>query len=892
MSGRSGYPSHWEADVLLADGTTAQLLPLRPTDRAAVRALLDEVSPESLYNRFFTPRPALSERDVRHLVEIDQDERVALAVWVRGRLVAVGRFDRVAPGSERAEVAFLVTDRAHGLGLGSVLLEHLAQCARELGVVTFLAEVLTANVAMIRVFARAGFDQRRDVDADVVEVRLDIHPTEHTREVVLAREHRAEVRSIGRFLRPQAVALVGDPASGWAPAMAAQLADHGFDGQVVVSAAGASLAEAPVPDLVVLAGGSEHVLAALDEAGRAGAHGVVLLADDAPAGGHEAVADHGELVRRARHNGLRLLGPRSIGLVTTHEHRDGPDAEAAGGHQLALTTGAVPAPGSVGVFCQSAPLARDLLARCARRALGVSTFVSAGDRADISGNDLLQYFLDDEQTRVVALHLESVGNPGKFTRLARQLAHHKPVLAVRSGLTARRVPRSHAVEPVRLTNRQVDDIYDQLGVVRVGTASELVDVAALLEGQPWPQGRRVAVLAEDDATTLAALDAVASADLQVATTSVDASLARRTALEQLAELARRRGRDDQPERDVDAVLLVLSAPAGGMASVERAVQQAMAQAGVPVLAALLGVGGLPPEATAPHLYGSVEEAVRTYDAAARAVAATERDLPLAEPVDSQAVAAARAALRGGRGVPVADQQTWADVLQHTGVAVLPRHPVASLAAAVAALRQIQADEDPAVTVVLKATRPALRGRPDLANARRHIATAADMRRAWRSLTATLDRSEDPGLVVQRMVEPGVAVTLQVEDVAGFGHVMSVGLAGVISDVIGDTCHGILPASKAEAVRMLRRLRAYPLLAGTHAAEPIDIAPLAEAMVRVGHLVGEIRSIRRIHLDPVLLTPAGLVALAVDASLRRAPLGGVEVARRMSVPRGSGTRVTG
>ncbi|WP_448629291.1 GNAT family N-acetyltransferase [Cellulomonas soli] len=498
-AGEVGYPDSWEADVVLHDGSTTHVRPIRPSDADALQAFHVGQSERSTYMRFFAPLERLSERDLQRLVGVDHQDRAALLAVAGGptgedQIIAVARYDRI--GTDEAEVAFNVADAHQGRGLGSMLLEHLAAAARERGVRRFVAEVLPQNGRMIAVFREAGFEIRQHTDDGVVTVTFDIDPTERSLEVMADREHRAEARSVRALLTARSVVVVGpgvdaDPTGRDARAahrvLAAveagdpQVGVHavgvagvgGVGGVGPVDAAGAAargrgvlhdtLAEVPGPvDLAAVSVAAAHVPDVLRDLAPLGVRGVVLLSAGFAETGAEGLERQRALLRTAHGLGMRVVGPGSYGLMAT-----GPDGPL--NVSLAPTT---PTPGRIGLFCQSAPMAVAMLDAVRTRGIGVSELVSAGNRADVSGNDLMQFWGEDERTDVVGLHLESIGNPRKFTRVARRLAAAKPVVVV-AGRSGPVVPAGHAVRPTHAPRRTLDELLRQAGVIRVDDVHQL-----------------------------------------------------------------------------------------------------------------------------------------------------------------------------------------------------------------------------------------------------------------------------------------------------------------------------------------------------------------------------------------------------------------------------------
>lgn len=505
-SDRHEYPAHWEADVVLRDGGTARIRPITVDDAERLVSFYEQVSEESKYYRFFAPYPRLSAKDVHRFTHHDFVDRVGLAATVGGEFIATVRYDRIdaegrpATGpADEAEVAFLVQDAHQGRGVASALLEHIAAVARERGIRRFAAEVLPANTRMIKVFTDAGYTQKRSFEDGVVRLEFDLEPTDRSLAVQRAREQRAEARSVHRLLAPGSVAVVGvgRAPGGVGRSVLGHLRDAGFTGRLhAVNTAFAedleeidgvpahrSVREIDGPvDLAVVAVSAQRVPDVVAACGEHGVQGLIVLSAGYAESGPEGRERQRALVRQARTYGMRIIGPNAFGVVNT-------SPEVRLNASLAPE---MPRPGRIGMFAQSGAIGIALLSRLHRRGggvtgvTGVSTFVSAGNRADVSGNDVLQYWYDDPDTDVALMYLETIGNPRKFTRLARRTAAVKPLVVVQ-GARHGGTPTGHAVRGTRLPHATVSALLRQAGVIRVDTITELVDAGLLLARQPLPR---------------------------------------------------------------------------------------------------------------------------------------------------------------------------------------------------------------------------------------------------------------------------------------------------------------------------------------------------------------------------------------------------------------------
>jgi acyl-CoA synthetase (NDP forming)/RimJ/RimL family protein N-acetyltransferase len=508
----SAYPVHWEADVVLRDGRPCHLRPITPDDGTRLRHFHSTLSARTVYYRFFSAYPRLTDRDVTRFTEVDHVNRVALVATMANDIIGVARYDRLNP--HEAEVAFVVQDEHQGRGLGSVMLEHLAAAARERGIVRFIAEVLPENTRMLHVFEQAGYLPERDYRDGSIRLAFRIEPTARSLAVARDREHRAEARSIKLMMNPRAIAVIG--ASRRSGSIGQELLRNIRDGQFAGDLAvvhpyaerildirtTSSMEALSQVDLAVLAVPASEVERVIDQCAQAGAHGLVIITGGYAETGEEGRRLQQDMVHRAREQGMRVVGPNCFGIINTDP-----------AVRLNASLSSMPRTGEVGLFLHSGALAHPILAAIQRRGLGISSFVSAGNRADVSGNDLMQFWLDDDRTKIVLLYLESLGNPRKFTRVGRALSSVKPVIAVRSGRTTQARPLGHVIKNSDLPDQAIDSLFIQAGIIRTDTVDEMLDVAALLSMDTPPRGSRVAIISSSVALHALAADLVRTAGL-------------------------------------------------------------------------------------------------------------------------------------------------------------------------------------------------------------------------------------------------------------------------------------------------------------------------------------------------------------------------------------------
>jgi acyl-CoA synthetase (NDP forming)/RimJ/RimL family protein N-acetyltransferase len=611
----AGYPERWSADVVLRDGGTVHVRPILPSDGDGIRALHGRLSAETIYFRFFSPLTTLSPKMLDRFVRVDYFDRFALVALLGEDIIAVGRYERLpsqgAVGDE-AEVAFLVDDAHQGRGLATMLLEYLVARAEEVGITRFVADTLPENVRMLRVFHEAGFDDQRTFGDGVIRVAFPIRPTEASVAASHDRERHAAARSVRRILAPRNVAVIG--ASRRIGSLGNELLRNlllgHFNGPVYpvnsdavhVNSVRAYPSIHDVPDrvdLAVIVVPAEGVPAVVEQCARKHVGGLVVISSGFAERDAAGLLAESRMVSEARRNGMRMIGPNCMGIINTDP--------AVG---LNATFSPMPPRGRIGFIAQSGGLGVVILDEVARRGLGVSTFVSAGNKADVSGNDMLQYWDEDPATDVVLMYIETFGNPRTFARVARRVSRTKPIVAVKSGRSAAGSRAAGWNRQERQSDASVDALFRHSGVIRTETLEELFDVAQVLASQPRPAGRRVAIVGNNGGPGVLAADACSAAGLVVAPLGeetqrkLSASLPWQGSVRNPVDLAP----DARPEAfrlaidtvladpGVDAVIALYTSPLAARAD-DVAGALANAPAGgwpKPVLACILGRRGLLP----------------------------------------------------------------------------------------------------------------------------------------------------------------------------------------------------------------------------------------------------------------------------------------------------------
>lgn len=852
--------SPWAATVVLGDGETAFIRPLVPADQDELLEFHERQSADSLYRRFFSPKPSLTQKELDHFTTVDMVDRVALAVEVRDEFVAWSSYERWA-GRDEAEAAFMVDDQHHGRGIATLMLEHLAAIARTNGIDRFTAEVLSDNRGMLAVFAKAGWPLQRRFESGVVDLDWELATTEEFLDTVERREQRADSRAVARILLPRAVAVVGASdqegsvgnllwrhvrASVTVPVHPVNPRIEDLDGKRCYGSV------ADLPDdvsLAVIAVPTRSLESTIDACIAKRMRGAVVITSLDTSGRSDATTvDMPALVARSRRNGLRIIGPSSMGVAGLHDESL---------LQAALVDVTLPA-GGVAISMQSGSLGASLLRRARDLDLGLSWFVSLGDKSDVSANDLLQFWDDDQNTNVIGLYTETLGNPRKFARIARRVSRSTPIVAVRTGAAADGVLG--------------DALYQQAGLIEVPGVQALLDTCRVLDAQPVLRGPRITVVTNSVSPGTLAVAALEREGL-------DASLAA-TRLDWQADEDDYRGaiRDTLGRSDVDGVLVIFASPLPSQAAqMGPVVDEVAHRTTKPVVAVIIGMND------GPVVEGS---AVPGFAFPEQAAAALSKSLAYGRwlateaataPVESQAVDPQGAAdaiariLTRNTAIPAADPDTGneADDVANArrAVAVDVDAAVELLAAYGISMPATEAtDHDGApdaaerlgYPVAVKALRRR-RGRSAEAGVALDLADADDVVDAITTMRITLGSDADR-VVVQRMVPPGIDVRVNCQRDDRLGVIVNVGYGGIDADLIGDRSSRIAPLSPASALAMLTETKVGDALQSVD----FDSSPLVDVIVQAAQLAAEQRDIDGLDLNPVVVSSNG--AVVTDAAI--------------------------
>ncbi len=891
--------AHYSAEEVLRDGGSIHVRALRPDDRERLLQHFKSLSQDSIYHRFFGLKRTLTDEELVRLTKLDFVTHVGLVATLRDgsgeRFIGVARYIRLAEPTH-AEVSFAVLDEHQGRGIGSLLLVHLSRIARSCGIVELEADVLGDNNRMLEVFAKSGFKVHRSNSSGVIHLTFPTAETELSIEASSAREWFAAARSVASILKPRSVAVIGasrDPGK-IGGAILANLKHFGFNGPIYAVNRNAtevqglpgypsvSAINAPI-DLAVIAVPAEAVEVEITECVGVGVHSAVIISS-----GFAEVSDAGRARQQrifeiVRQSGMRMVGPNCMGVINTD--RD---------IRLNATFAPFEPPaGNLGMYSQSGALGIAILDHARKRNLGLSSFISAGNRANVSNNDLLAYFADDANTAVIVLYLESVGNPLKFARLAREVAHKKPIVAVKSGRSAAgsRAAASHSASLANL-DIAVDALFEQAGVIRTATLEELFDVSAMLSMQPVPAGPRVAVVTNAGGPAVLLADACEARGLvlpPLSPATIDqlrAFLPKATGFANPIDMTAGASALDYErtiaavgnDANIDAVVAIYIPPIVTQpraAATGIACGAAAVPAHKPVLTVFLSTAG-PPSELNEGKRGAIPNYNFPENAAIALAAATRygrwRARPRGEVLTLGRFARDTIRTVVDRALDDAESSRWlaptdlAIILRAAGieVALAERTNVADASAVADRL---------GYPLVAKAIVPGLIHKSDVGCVILDIDSTDAVAKAVRTLqertSAIGSKLED--ILLQRQISGGIEMMAGVTSDSTFGPLLVCGLGGTMVELIKDVAFRLHPVSDLDADEMLHALHSSRLLDGYRGGAAGDRAAMNLLMMRLSALVEVVPEMTELDLNPVKLLAPGKGAIVVDGRMRLRPL---------------------
>jgi acetyl coenzyme A synthetase (ADP forming)-like protein len=901
----AGYPADWEQDVVLKDGGTLRIRPIAPADAAALQDFVRSMSTESSYFRFFRVKKELTPEELEEFTQVDYTGRMALIGLIDGKIAGVGRYNIVEGDPALAEVAFTVADGLQGKGIGTILLFRLTAFARTHGITSFRAFLLADNHAMMRVFRNSGFTLAREIDEGVYTVDFPTMESDAVIEAEGEAERRATAASLMPIFYPQSVAVIG------ASRNKSSIGGRLFNNIINADYRGPvypvnpkspfirsiptfpSVKDIPVPiDLAFIVVPGSAVVDVVKECAEKGVRGICVISAGFSETGEVGARAEEELLGIVRDAGMRMIGPNCMGLLNTD-----PAVSLDGqfGPLPAIT-------GNVAMSSQSGALGLAILDHARELGIGISTFVSVGNKADVSGNDLLLFWEDDPNTDVILLYLESFGNPRRFGRIARRIGKRKPIVAVKSGRTAAgaRAASSHTGSLASL-DVAVDALFSQAGVIRVDTLEELFDVTSLLANQPVPTGRRVGLITNAGGPAILAVDSLESQGLEVPQLSEELQATMREYLPPDAsvtnpvDMIAAAGPEEYKRTiellmegdEVDSVItLYIPASNVGAPETATAIKEAVEESPheKTFLAVYMHSGGVPTELASKTakfpVFAFPERAAR---ALRKSVEYAEWiDEPIGEHVIFDDVDRVTARRIIDEAVKTADESgVWIDpdavdgLLQAYGISIPKAAVVHSPEDAVAFADGIDG------SVVLKVISPSAVHKSDVGGVALDLVGSAEIIAGYEQVTSAVPDPE--GALIQEFVVGGHEVLIGMVEDPNFGPLIVFGLGGVFVELIGDVAFRIHPITDVDAADMIKDVKSGKLLEGYRGGDPGDIDAVIDTLLRVSALIEDTPEILEMDLNPVKVGTPGEGVRIVDARVKARPVEGSWIPARTDLP---------
>jgi acetyl coenzyme A synthetase (ADP forming)-like protein len=874
--------NRFETDIVLRDGSLAHVRPVRSDDRALLLGFIENLSPDSLYLRFL--HAVKPDEAVKEL--IPSAGEFALIVMREEMVIGHAIYAITTPG--KADAAVVVADDYQGKGLGTILLGQLAEAAIVEGISVFEAQVATQNARMLRVLRELGFPTVLKSEPGLIRVTFPASLLPEALARFEQREAMAAVAAMEKFFQPCGIAVIGASRQrgGISGELFRNILETGFHGPVypvnaktdVVQSVTAyrTVLDCPGPvDLAFIVVPAQAVLAVARECAQKGVRALVVISAGFAEASEAGARLQQVLVEVCREAGMRLIGPNCMGIVNT-------DPKVGLNGQFSSFK---PIPGKIGFLSQSGALGIAIIDYASRLGLGMSTFVSVGNKADISGNDLIQYWESDENTNLILLYLESFGNPRKFSRIARRVGRKKPIIAVKGGRSAAgfRATQSHTGALVAASDISVDALFRQAGVIRTDVLAEMFDVAALLTTQPTPKGDRVAIITNAGGAGILAADACEDLGLQVPELSSDSQTELKSFLSSAAGVRNpvdmvasasssdfaRSIRVAASDPNVDALIVIFIPPMAlrpeeVAGEILKAAQELDGR--IPILSTFMATHGTS------EILSDGQNNIPSYpfpEAAARALAravqygqwlstpeGTVPDFPDAHREEAAAILA-HALREGGRWLT---SDETGNLLGCYGIPL-----VKSLYAATPD-EAGQAAEKLGGQIALKGVAPGLVHKTEVGAVRLDLAGNEETEKAADEILKQL-ASAATGFVIQPMVPAGIEMLVGVTHDPVFGPIVVCGAGGVLVELLKDVVVRITPLTDRDASEMVHSLKTFPLLSGYRGGHRYDIPALEQVILRVGALVEDIHEIAELDLNPVIVLPEGQGVSLVDARVR-------------------------
>lgn len=885
--------------LILRDGTTASVRLAHPDDRESMTAFFARLSDDSRRLRFFSSAQPSAKLIEASCDDSDARKQLCLVVTraVAGGPCIIAAANYIARDEASAEIALTVDDAFQGKGIGSLLLERLAVLAARNGIRRFWAMTLPDNQPMLDVFRQSGFQCRARPNDGCVEIDLSVIPSQSSVARAEFRDRVATTASLRSFFQPASIAVVGASANpnniGTRVLKAVGVA--GFRGAVYavnprIEAIGAIAAYASIrdlpeaPALAVVAVPASAVGGVIDDCASRGVRAVIVISAGFAEIGAEGRKRQQQLLEKIRGYGMRMIGPNCLGLLNT-------DPAVRLNASFAPE---FPAAGNVAFASQSGALGLAVIKLAQQRNLGLSSFVSVGNKADISGNDLLQYWEEEERTKVILLYLESFGNPRRFARIAKRVSRRKPIVAVKAGRTGagQRAAGSHTAA-LAADDVAVDALFHQTGVIRAETLGDMFDLALTLSSQPLPRGRRVAIVTNAGGLGILCADACESNGLVVQQLSAQTTQRLREFLPSAASLGNpvdmiASASADDFRRAVEILLcaeeadalIILTIDVGlaDIGAISREVHQAVNAArirnggGKPVLTCIMnGQTAAKPTSTGGEQLPNLtfpESAARVLSKLAQYAEWRARPEGMILDFDDIRPQEARAICEQARREHGAAWLSGEEARKVLSAFALPVPPGGIC---------LNADEAAKLAgrlgfpVAVKLASRTIVHKTEFGGVRLNLESEAAVRQAFLEIQQRVAKdnkiAEMDGVLIQPMISEGVELMIGITQDPLFGPLIGFGLGGIHVEVLKDVCFRVTPITDRDAAEMVRGIKGYRLLEGYRGHPPADIAAIEDLLLRIARLVEEVPQISELDLNPVIALPPGHGCQIVDARIR-------------------------
>jgi acetyl coenzyme A synthetase (ADP forming)-like protein len=875
----------FEGDVVLRDGSLVHVRRSTDQDKALLTVFLKGLSERALLSRFLKWK---GDRSTLLGEIVPKEGRFTLVAIREEKVVAQAQYEISAPGT--ADIGVAVTEDFQRKGLGSILLGQLCQAAAESGISTFDASTRADTHSALEFVRRLGSQVQVRAGHGFVRVTFPTSIAPAGLEAFELRETLSATAAVRRFLKARSVAVIGASRDKQTigGALFKNIIESDFNGPVypvnrdanVVQSVAAykSVLDCPGPvDLAFVAVPAKFVTRVAKECAEKGVPAIVVISSGFAEVGEEGAKLQEELVEVCREAGMRLIGPNCMGIVNT-------EADVRLNGQFAPPAAV---PGRIGFLSQSGSLGYVIIDMANRLGIGMSSFISVGNKADISANDLLEYWESDENTDVVLLHLESFGNPRKFARLAKRISRKKPIVVVKSGRHSAgfRATQSHTGAVVAASDVSVDALFRQSGVIRTDSLEETFDVAALLSTQPLPKGDGVAIITNAGGPGILAADTCEGLGIRVP------ELSKKTR----GELAKfllpiagtknpvdmtsaatagdygRAIRTVATDENVDSLLVIFIPPMAVRTEdvageIIRATSSLKGR--IPVMTNFMAAKGISGQLSDGHVripsYQFPEDAAK---ALAHAVwygkwltepSGVARIFPNVRRLEAAAIVS-KALAGGGGWLGSSDTDRF---LQCYGIPLAKSVTVDSPQDAARVARTFSGK------VALKASAPGLLHKTELGAVKVDL-TQDHVEGAAREMVTSLRRAgiEGASFLIQEMVPDAVEMFVGVTNDPNFGPLIACGAGGALVELLRDVSVRLTPLTDLDARQMIRSLKTFPILEGYRGGPRQDIEALEEILLRVGQMVEDMSEIAELDLNPVMIRREGSGAVVVDARVR-------------------------